>query len=410
VRIAYVTPYQGPTVVERRQIVANRSMSNKTKIELVAKLLRSRAHAVEMFSHGEVIENRLKFYPAFAEPEPFDRDIPVNYISSLAVRRLNGLWASMQMVQLLKRRHQTAPFDAIIIFNLKRPQIACARYAVRHRIPVILEYEDDAFLTVDGELSNGIVVRYHRRAYRRVLNSVSGCIAVSPHLLSQVRPDLPKLLLRGVVGEDIVSASRRPSSARKNIVLFSGTHIKSNGVAELIAAWRMKPVSNWELHITGYGDMSDELRRMAQDGQGIVFHGLLSREELVSLMCSARICINPHVVSQTPGNVFAFKIIEYLAAGAHVLTTRMGTLEPEIEAGITYMADNKPETIAATLAETIGRTRCESTIAQVVQDRYGPGAVADALEDVLAKALRSGGGRRSDIVRFFDPMVGRPDK
>ena len=167
-RLAYVTPYQGPTVVNSRQIVANRSMSNKTKIELVAKLLRSRAHAVEILSHGEVIENRLKFHAAFAEPEPFDREVPINYISSLAVRRLNGFWAGMQMVQLLKRRHRIAPFDAIIIFNLKRPQIACARYAVRHRIPVILEYEDDAYRSVEGEPSAGVVARYHHRAYGRV--------------------------------------------------------------------------------------------------------------------------------------------------------------------------------------------------------------------------------------------------
>ena len=404
-RIAYVTPYQGPTLVERRQIVANRSMSNKTKIELVAKLLRSRAHSVEVFSHGEVIENRLRFYRAFAEPELFDRDIPVNYISSLAVGRLNGLWASLQMIQLLKRRHRIAPFDAVIIFNLKRPQIACARYAVRRGIPVIFEYEDDVFRSVDGELSNGVVARYHRRAYRGVMRSASACIAVSPHLLGQVGPDVPKLLLRGVVGDDIVSASRRPRSTRKNIVLFSGTHVKSNGVAELIAAWRMKPVENWELHITGYGDMSEELRRMAQGSASIVFHGLLNRDDLVSLMCSARICINPHVVSQTPGNVFAFKIIEYLAAGAHVITTRMGMLEPEIEAGVTYMTDNGPATIAAALEHVVEERRYERTVEGVVQERYGSGAVAGALEDVLVKACRRSGGRRSIAV----PLLGRMD-
>ena len=409
-RIAYVTPYQGPTVVDRRQIVANRSMSNKTKIELVAKLLRSRGHSVEVFSHGEVIENRLRFYPAFEEPELFDRDIPVHYISSLAVRRLNGLWASVQMAQLLKRRDRIAPFDAIIIFNLKRPQIACARYAARHGIPVIFEYEDDTFRSVEGELSDGLVARYHRRAYREVMASVSACIAVSPFLLSQVRLDVPKLLLRGVVGDDIVAASRRPHSARKNIVLFSGTHIKENGVAELIAAWRMNPVSKWELHITGYGDMSEELRRMAHGSPSIFFHGLVSRDDLVSLMCSAMICINPHVVSQTPGNVFAFKIIEYLAAGAHVLTTRMGTLEPEIEAGITYMADNSPATIAATLQETIDRKEYERTVDQLVQNRYGPGVVADGLDDLVAKTVRSAGGRRGDASQRFGRMVGASEK
>src|SRR5207245_1923913 len=102
-------------------------------------------------------------------------------------------------------------------------------------------------------------------------------------------------------------------------------------------------------HITGYGEMTDTLRRMAQDSAGIIFHGLVSREELVALMASAKICVSPQLASQTPGTQFAFKIIEYLAAGAHVVATRMGVLEPELEAGVTYLQDNQPDTIAATL-------------------------------------------------------------
>ena len=48
------------------------------------------------------------------------------------------------------------------------PQIGCARYAVRHSIPVILEYENDAYRSVEGEPSAGVVARYHHRAYGRV--------------------------------------------------------------------------------------------------------------------------------------------------------------------------------------------------------------------------------------------------
>src|SRR5437870_4192674 len=105
-RIAYVTPYQGPTLIKRRPIVRNRSMSNRIKIELIAQLLRSKGHDVELFSHGEVIENGFRFYPAFAEPERFHPQIPVYYISSLPIRRVNGLWASFRMLNLLNRRHR----------------------------------------------------------------------------------------------------------------------------------------------------------------------------------------------------------------------------------------------------------------------------------------------------------------
>ena len=109
-RIAYITPYQGPTLLKRRPIVRNRSMSNRIKIELIAQLLRSNGHEIEVFSHGEVIEHGCRFYPGFSEPERFDPCIPVDYISALPIKRLNGVWAGLQMRQLLARRHRAAPF------------------------------------------------------------------------------------------------------------------------------------------------------------------------------------------------------------------------------------------------------------------------------------------------------------
>ena len=182
--------------------------------------------------------------------------------------------------------------------------------------------------------------------------------------------------------------------AKKKLALFSGTHTKGNGVRELITAWRMLHMLDWGLHITGYGDMTEELRRLAALCEGVVFHALVSRKELVSLMCSAAIGINPHELSQTPGNVFAFKIIEYLGAGAHVVTTRMGVLEPEIEAGIAYISDNTPDTIAAGLKRVIDDGHLKKTARSAALERYGSKAVSEGLDaclrDVTRKCRRPG--------------------
>ncbi len=71
-RIAYITTYQGPTLLKRRPIVLNRSLSNTLKIELIASMLRANSHEVEVISQGEVVENSFTFYPSFTEPERFD--------------------------------------------------------------------------------------------------------------------------------------------------------------------------------------------------------------------------------------------------------------------------------------------------------------------------------------------------
>src|ERR1700730_4898682 len=387
-RIAYVTPYQGPTVVTRRPIVRNRSISNKIKIELIAGLLHASSHEVEIISHGEVIERQFKFYPGFWESELFHSGILVYYVSSLPIKRLNGFWSGMRARQLFKKRHRVRPYDLVIIFNMKPPQISCANYAIRRLgLPVILEYEDDAFLSLVGKTKDGLVSGYHRSAYMRILNSVSGCMAVSPHLQSQLPPQVPSLLLRGVVGDDVLKTSEEMKATKKDWVVFAGTHIKENGIKELIMGWKIAGLSDWELHITGFGGMTEELRKMAENHRSIMFHGLVSRQELVRVICSAKICINPHAVSQTPGNVFAFKIIEYLAAGAHVITTPMGALEREIECGITYMPDNKAETIATTLKQRIEGSCYERTAAPAVLQTYGPEAVSRSLDKLLNNVM-----------------------
>jgi Glycosyl transferases group 1 len=389
VRIAYITTYQGPSLVERRPIVRNRSLSNKVKIELIASLLRGNAHDVEVISQGEVVDNQLKFYPAFSEPQPFDSRIPVHYASALPVRRLNGFWSSLRTLQLFKARHREAPFDLVIIFNLKEPQVTCANYALRHlRIPVILEYEDDRFVNVTGKAESGWLSTYRARACKSLMAAVSGCIGVSPHLLSQIPEDVPQMLLRGVVGDDLLQANQQSAGAKLNRILFSGTHIESNGVANLIAAWRSGPIAGWELHITGHGQLTPALRQMAENVPGLVFHGLVSRQELIALMSSAKICINPHAVSERPGNVFAFKIIEYLAAGAHCITTPMGKLESDLERGITYMRDNSPETIADTLRKATKERVYERLAAKAAHEAYAAQAVSLTLDNFLTQALR----------------------
>jgi glycosyltransferase involved in cell wall biosynthesis len=382
-RIAYIAPYHGPTMLERRPIVRNRSMSGALKIELIASLLRARAHEVEVISQGEVVDPAFRLYPSFSEMLPGGLGIPVHYASALPVRRINGLWSNTETLRVLKSRHRSFRYDLVIIYNLKGPQLTCADYAMRRLgLPVVLEYEDDRFVNVQGHALNGFSLKRDIQRSKQLFQSVSGCMAVSPHLRAQLPADIPGMLLRGVVGSDLLRASRK-ARARKNVVLFSGTHIASNGVAELIEAWRLAALPGWELHITGYGGLTESLRQMAQAVPGVVFRGLISRTDLVDLMCSAKICANPHQLSATPGNVFAFKIIEYLASGAHVITTPMGALEPDLERGITYMPDNTPARIAATLREVVERQLYHRTAPEAAQRAYGPEAVSQSLDVLL---------------------------
>ena len=188
--------------------------------------------------------------------------------------------------------------------------------------------------------------------------------------------------------------------------MFSGTHTKSKGLEPLVQAWGLMKLEDWELHIAGYGEDTNALMKMAEHDKSIVFHGRLDREQNAKLLSSAKIGINPHEVSVTPGNVFAFKIIEYLAAGTHVVTTPMGSLEAELEAGVTYMGDNSPQTIAATLERVVGGRAYERTARESAWCAYGPEAVTRSLGRLLGEVMAMAPPRAHGVGRAWHASKG----
>ena len=384
-RIAYIAPYQGPGLLKVRPSMLNLGLAANVKMEMVAELLQANGHEIEFFSQGEVVERKFKFYPGFEEPTKFHPDIPTKYASALPIRFINGFWSTFWTLRLFKQRHENAPFDLVIIYNLKQAQTACALSAMRMSLPVILEYEDDALVDLDGKEVTGV---HYMGQMKEVLSKVDGCIGVSPHILTRVPKTVPQILLRGVVSENVRQLPKTPTTERKKWVVFSGTHSVAKGLEPLVHAWMKLDLPGWELHIGGQGQKTKLLEKMAETNKSIVFHGLLNREQNANLLGQAAIGINPHDVSKTPGNVFAFKIIEYLAAGTHVITTHMGELEPELEVGITYMPDNSTETIARTLQRVIQEKEYVRTATDAARERYGPSYVAESLNRLVDQVSR----------------------
>lgn len=391
-RVAYIAPYQGPALLKRRPILQNLALAGNLKIELIAELLMRRGHDVEILSQGEVVENSASYFAPFSETLGSQSLLTAHYASAIPIRFINGWWSGRRTLALFQRRHQVAPFDLVIIYNLKSAQAECALHAVRHLgLPLIVEYEDDVFVDIGGRPERSFVGRRNLSRIREVLESASGCIGVSPFVLSRFPDGIPSLLLRGVVSEEVMRAAVRPTSERQNRVVFSGTLFRSKGLEPLITAWKSARLAGWELHITGDGELSGRLREMAVGDNTIVFHGILDRSDTANLLGTARIAINPHDVSETPGNVFAFKIIEYLGSGAHVITTPMGQLEADLEQGVTYIPDNSPETIEAALRRVISGRLYERTAFQAAANRYGTVAVEEALDRLVREVQQRHG-------------------
>src|SRR5678816_1351240 len=115
-RVAYISPYQGPELLKNRPILANLGLAANVKMELISEALLRKGHKVEILSQGEVGERQVKFFPALSESTPFHPLVPINYASALPIKRLNGFWSISRTMALFKARHRADPFDIVIIY------------------------------------------------------------------------------------------------------------------------------------------------------------------------------------------------------------------------------------------------------------------------------------------------------
>jgi len=142
-----------------------------------------------------------------------------------------------------------------------------------------------------------------------------------------------------------------------------------------------------QLHITGTGQLADYVKRAAAETPSIVFHGLVDRENLNKLLCRAAICVNPSCISKSVGNIFPFKIVEYLASGAHVLSTIIEEVEPELAKGITIIDSDDAPSLARGMLACMDRFPNLPDASAAVQATYSQTTVAENLDKLLRAAV-----------------------
>ena len=113
-------PYQGPELLKQRPVLRNLALAGDVTIELVAELLLRRGHEVDVISQGEVVEQRFESFQPFSERTLRHR-IPVRYSSTVPIKFLNGLWSTSATCGLFEKMRRVAPYDLVIIYNVKRP-------------------------------------------------------------------------------------------------------------------------------------------------------------------------------------------------------------------------------------------------------------------------------------------------
>jgi glycosyltransferase involved in cell wall biosynthesis len=227
-----------------------------------------------------------------------------------------------------------------------------ADFARAQRVPLVIEYEDDA-LTDTGVTMQGRHRTRGQRASERARGEARGVSAVSPELARQIGLE-NTVVLHGVVGTDLLGIPRPGSPVAPVRVVYTGGISREKGPNLLVAAADLvqRPI---EMGVVGTGVDLPALRVQARNVETrVTVHGEVSRARLVEILASVHLAVNPHrMPAQRLGQIFPFKVLDYLGAGLPVVSLALGEHPAALDEAIVTYEGERPDLVAAAIRRAV---------------------------------------------------------
>jgi glycosyltransferase involved in cell wall biosynthesis len=170
-------------------------------------------------------------------------------------------------------------------------------------------------------------------------------------------PNVPAIVMEGIVSvesEKMAKTAPEPRGCRQEafVVLYAGGLQRNYGIPLLLEAFAGLLGKEFRLWLFGRGDMEEDIRRRAEEDPRIYFPGLVAPEVAFRRSQQATVLINPRPSREsfTPYS-FPSKLIEYMAAGRPVITTRLPGIPAEYDPYVVWLDQETPEGLATLLQQ-----------------------------------------------------------
>lgn len=213
-----------------------------------------------------------------------------------------------------------------------------------------------------------------------IIRRFSGVVALAPELAAQYAEGLPALVVPGIVGVDwLAQLATLPSGTGgrdRPVVLYAGGLQAAYGVDRLIDSAELMPDVDFLFY--GKGDQVERLTSAAPANAR--YEGFVDAPALAKAIRHADILVNPRPTgSRMAAQSFPSKLLEYLACGKPVLTTRLDAIPPEIAGCFDYLEDETASGIAAAIRRVLATPRDRSAVPALVDHLFGEAALGRKL-------------------------------
>ena len=181
------------------------------------------------------------------------------------------------------------------------------------------------------------------------------------------------------------------------VILYMGSFFYFSGLPQLVNEFAKSRSENTFLVLVGGGEQDEELRNLVAKlgfAKKVIFTGFIGFEELPGYLASADVAVNPMQSSLVSNAAFPNKVIQYLATGLAVATTRLKGLELTFGQVPGMRYGETPEQVmqqALSLASEKDLPQLGRANQVLVAGKFSRGASVRAFENRLQEVVRQHG-------------------
>ena len=247
----------------------------------------------------------------------------------LALGLLGRLFGAVASFRFIRGAISLAKPDVVITFAVPTMGWQAALICRRSRIPLVYRALDVSHLIRKTKLS--FLVKLSEGFLCRAASHISANnAALLQHCESLAKRaivgtvDFPPLAIDKFKPQPHYSAGQRPAS-----IVYMGSFFYFSGLDRLLEHLAKIQDDGTTLTLIGGGEQDTYLRGIVEDlglGRRVTFRGFVDFADLPQELSKHRVAINPMLSSDVSNLAFPNKVIQYMASGLPVVTTKLSGL------------------------------------------------------------------------------------
>lgn len=175
---------------------------------------------------------------------------------------------------------------------------------------------------------------------KQALSRVSAVVVLAQPLADDFAPNVRAMVMEGLFDESAWTQVSTPDPSEHTFdITYAGGLSSEYGVKDLVDAVREWHDPRVRLHLFGRGPLEDWISQQAEGDGRISSAKLLPPEELAAVYARSDVLVQPRPEGQDfVAYSFPSKLIEYMASGTPVVSTRLSSIPEDYEGHVSWAA------------------------------------------------------------------------